>query len=232
VTGGAIRVGAAITTGLLEAGYRVLVHCHRSIAAAHALVDAHPGAVGPCEADLACPRGRAALVSAVLDPRGPTHGRLDLLVHNAASFEHGRFEDRTDADLERVLALNLVAPLSLTRALLPALRSSTGSVVHIVDLGAFHPWPGRLDHCVSKAALGAATRGLVAELAPVRVNAVAPGRVLAPVGDGPVDDTARPTVGTAADVAAAVLYLARAPAVCGHTLVLDGGETAHGPRPR
>lgn len=188
VTGAAVRLGRAIASGLAHAGFRVWIHHHRSEAAAHALVEElhtapeHAPPIEAVHADLCDPRSRAALARRVLDPRGPAAGRLDLFVASAASFERGRFVDRTDADLERVLALNLVAPLSLDRAFAGELRRREGAIVHLLDLGAFDPWPEYLDHCVAKAGLAAATRALAVELHPVRVNAVAPGPVLPPAG--------------------------------------------------
>ncbi len=222
-------MGRSIVLALVEAGYTVWVHCHRSRAAADALAAAHPEAIAAvlC-ADLGDPAARAAL---------PLPGSLDLLVNNAASFERGPFESRTDDDLRRVLELNLVAPLALVRACLPALRAAPcASVVNIVDLGAVHPWAGYLDHSISKAALQTATRGLAAELAPLRVNAVAPGTVLWPADDRANAGSAarehllakipRGRIGSPDDVAEAVRFLARSSHISGHTLILDGGQTA------
>ena len=228
VTGGAVRVGRAIVLALIDAGHRVWVHAHSSVREAEALAAAHPeGVAGVLIGDLTDPGARAEVAAA-------TGERLDLLVNSAASYEKGAFERRNDDDLRRVLELNLVAPLSLTRACLPALRAAGGSVVNLVDLGARDPWIGYLDHCVSKAALEAATRALAAELAPLRVNAVAPGTVSWPAdGRGGPDAEARllakiprGQLGTPEDVAEAVCFLARSRHISGHTLVVDGGATA------
>lgn len=230
VTGGAVRVGRAIVLTLIEAGYRVYVHCNTSVQQARALAAAHPDAIASVvHADLTDPSARAGLVNAVGD-------RLDLLVNSAASYEKGDFVERTDDDLRRVLELNLVAPLALIRGCLPALRAARGSVVNIVDLGARHPWVGYLDHCVSKAALETATRALAAELAPLRVNAVAPGTVSWPSDDraGPDSEARarllakvpRGQIGSPHDVAEAVRFLASSAHISGHTLVVDGGSLA------
>ena len=231
VTGGAVRVGRGIVLGLIESGYRVWVHCHDSLAEADELAAKHPeGIAGVHPADLLDPEARARLASRI----GP---RLDLLVNNAASFERGAFVDRDDDDLRRVLELNLVAPLSVLRSCVPALRNApAASVVNIVDLGARNPWAGQLDHCIAKSALETATRGLANELAPLRVNAVAPGTVAWPAdGRAPEDSEARARllsriprgqIGSPKDVAQAVCFLARASHVSGHTLVVDGGSTA------
>jgi len=230
VTGGAVRVGRAIVLTLLDAGYSVWVHCHRSARQARQLAEANPGRIaGVLQADLANAEARARLAAQLAEHP------LDLLVNSAASYEKGAFTDRSDADLRRVLELNLVAPLSLTRALAPALGPE-GAVVNIVDLGARHPWVGYLDHCVAKAALQHATVALAAELAPLRVNAVAPGTVAWPQDDrAPPDSEARARLlakiprgrlGSPEDVADAVCFLARSPHISGHTLVVDGGSTA------
>ncbi|MCA9707720.1 MAG: SDR family oxidoreductase [Myxococcales bacterium] len=237
VTGAAIRVGRAIAVALCEAGYRVWLHHHRSeveARALHAALSATEGAPLPLvAADLLDEGSRRALMTTVLDPAGPAGGRLDLLVNNAASFERGAFTARDDHDLRRVLELNLVAPLSLARAAASALVPREGSIVNILDVAAVHPWPEYLDHCTAKAGLLAATRGLAVELAPVRVNGVAPGTVAWPPG---LDDPARRQaivdaiplgrIGTPADVADAVLFLARSRHVTGQILAVDGGRLA------
>ncbi|MEM6294852.1 MAG: SDR family oxidoreductase [Myxococcota bacterium] len=229
VTGGAVRVGRAIVEALLEDGYRVWIHCHRSVAEAEALAAASAGVAGVLVADLRDDEARASVATGV-------GARLDLLVNSAASYEHGAFEARSDADLRRVLDLNLVAPVSLIRSCLPALRAANGAVVNILDLGALHPWAGYLDHCLAKSALKTATEALALELAPLRINAVAPGTVSWPAdgraGEGTeagarvLAKIPRGRIGTAQDVAEAVRFLARAPHVSGHTLTVDGGATA------
>jgi pteridine reductase len=223
VTGGAVRVGRGIVESLVAAGYRVWVHHHRSPADALAR---QAGILGTVNADLAVSVERARLCEAVTAADGPAGGALDVLVNSAASFERGDFTARDDDDLLRVLGLNLVAPLSLVRQLAPALRAAdtgrSSCVVNIVDRSALVPWVGRLDHGVAKAGLHYATRALAAELAPLRVNGVAPGRI----------DADDPTAGSPRDVGEAVVRLIELRHVSGHTLVLDGGSTARGEAPR
>ncbi len=246
VTGAAVRVGRAIAGSLAGAGYRVWIHYRSSREPAQDLArELGPRALGPVAADLADPEARADLARRVRDPSGPAGGRLDLLVNSAASFERGAVLERSDDDLRRVLETNLVAPVSLARALAPALAAApvrpdggAGCIVNIVDLSAFEVWPGYLDHGVSKAGLVMATRALAVELAPVRVSAVAPGTVDWP--PGPAYAPGAPArarilariplgrVGRPEDVARAVLDLARAPYVTGHVLVVDGGRLALG----
>lgn len=239
VTGAAIRVGRAIASALAAAGYRVWIHHLRSGDAAaelHAALTANPETADPLPpiaADLTDEDARRRLAETVLDHTGPALGRLDLLVSNAAGFERGPFLSRTDADLRRVLELNLVAPLSLARALAPALERGPGSIVNILDVAGVHPWPEFLDHGTAKAALSFATRGLAVELAPIRVNGVAPGTVEWPADltepaarRAIVEQIPLGRIGTAQDVAEAVLFLARSRHVSGQILAVDGGRLA------
>ncbi len=236
VTGGAIRVGKAIVETLACAGYRVWIHYNRSRGPAEQLaLQLGDSCLGAVPAQLADEQARSALVDRVNDPAGPAHGRLDLLVNSAASFEKGSFEARTDADLRRVLEVNLVAPISLARGCAPALRKARGSIINILDLAGFHPWANYLDHSTAKAGLWMATRALANELAPdVRVNGVSPGTVLWPESPefAPGSKTRQRIVakiplqriGTPADIAQAVLFLARSSFVTGQEISVDGGR--------
>lgn len=240
VTGGAVRVGRAIALALAEAGFRVWVHYHRSGAAAAEVVALlGERCVGAIQADLADEEERAGLCARVVDPEGPAGGRVDLLVNNAASFERGEFVGRSDADLRRVLEVNLVAPVSLARGLAGGLARVGGSVVNILDVAAYQPWRGYVDHCTAKAGLQMATRALAVELAPaVRVNGVAPGTVAWPeeerFGEGSevrariVRAIPLRRIGCPEDVAGAVLFLARSGFISGHVVVVDGGRMAAG----
>ena len=240
VTGAAVRVGRAITEALAAAGYRVWIHHHHSVeqaqALAHQLGDA---AAGVLAADLTDAVQREQLMQSVTAPHGPQRGMLDLLVNNAASFERGPFLDRTDDDLRRVLELNLIAPLALARSFARARQGTdlgAASVINIVDVAGYHPWRGYLDHCVSKAGLLMATRALAVELAPLRVNGVAPGTVAWPESPGyaPQSPARRHIeasiplgrIGAPSDVAGAVVFLAQSRFVNGHVVAVDGGRLA------
>lgn len=243
VTGGAVRIGRATTEALIAAGYRVWVHHCASTQAAQELARAHvssapqqPGVLGAVHADLTVAKERERLCKQVTNPKGPAGGRLDLLVNNAASYERGAFAERTSADFERVLALNLVAPVALVRGLLAALQQGPGCVVNILDVAAYHPWPGYLDHCTSKAALAFATRALAVELAPVRVNGVAPGTVAWPADARHAEGSAARDrieariplgkIGSPSDIAQAIVFFAGASHATGQILAIDGGRLA------
>jgi pteridine reductase len=234
VTGGAVRVGRALSLGLAEAGYDVAVHYYSSSTAAREVVR-RIGEMGRrgvlVEGDMADPEGVQAIAATVRE----RCGRLDLLVNSAASFEPA---DLLDVDVDawdQVMNVNLRGPFLLVRESAALLKESQGVVVNIVDLGAFKPWTSHPHHAVSKAALLHLTKILAKVLAPdVRVNAVAPGAVLMPEVSDAADSererhlTPLGRLGSPEDVIRTVLFLAASPFITGEVLVVDGGRSLNG----
>ncbi len=230
VTGAGRRLGRAIAVALGGAGMHVGVHYHRSDAGALETAEAIRAAGGRADT-LQADLGDRVAARRLVDACVARLGGLDLLVPSAASFERVRWDDVDDAAWDRTLELNLAAPFALAHQATPALRASRGSIVFITCSGATTPFKNHVPYVVSKGALRQLMRVLCLELAPdVRVNAVAPGTVLPPPDmDAQVvariaGRTPLGRVGDASDIADAVLYLARAPFVTGHELVVDGGR--------
>lgn len=234
VTGGAVRLGRALSLGLAEAGYDVVVNYRSSAGPAEEVRERIRGLGRSCtlaRGDLGVP----AEVEGVVEAVRQAHGRLDLLVNSAASFVSTPILETGADEWDRVLDVNLRGPHLLVRGFAALLRESGGAVVNIADHMGMKPWVRYGAHSVSKAALIHLTRIQARALAPeVRVNAVAPGLVLPPEGlseealEKEVDATLVKRVGTPQDVVEAVLYLARASYVTGHLLVVDGGGTTLG----
>lgn len=233
VTGGMHRVGGAIAARLAAAGYALALHKHHAADPAPDLAAAlqrHATDWQAFRADLA----DAAAVSELI-PRVTEHfGRApDLLVNNAALFAEGGWDALTAAELERMMTVNHHAPVLLAQALVAAAPpSSQPAIVNIVDQRVANPVPDQVAYSLSKGALFQATRTLAAAFgARARVNAVAPGLtiVTADYAPGQADRlAARMPLGrlpTPADVADAVLYLARAAATTGQTIFVDGGAS-------
>ena len=237
VTGAALRIGAAIVTRVHAAGYRVVLHYHRSESAALALASTlnaqRPDSVRILPADLLDKTAVMALAQQALDQ----WQRVDLLVNNASMFYPTPLQSITSKDWDNLSGSNAVAPLWLAQQLAPALSASQGCIVNITDstaelgVGKFTPYT------MAKAALSNMTRSLARELAPtVRVNAVAPGVILWPEYAGGISEeektqrlnnTALGCAGTAADIAEAVLFLANASYITGQVLRVDGGAALY-----
>jgi pteridine reductase len=231
VTGGGTRVGAAIVRALAGAGCDTLIHYASNGSGARAVlaeVDRLGRKATALQADLT---DRAQLARLAAEAEA-AHGRVDVLVHNAGNFERTPPEALTAEAWDRALALNTTAPYLLTLALAPALKRARGSVVAITCISAERPWKNYIPYAVSKAALAHLVEGLALGLAPeVRVNAVAPGTVMPPDDyDSEKVDKLRARmpldrIGSADDVARAVVFLAQNDYLTGQTITVDGGRS-------
>jgi pteridine reductase len=228
VTGGARRVGRALTLALAEAGADVVINYHRSADEA-AQTAADVEALGRrgivVQGDVSQPADVARMVAAAEEQAG----RLDILVNSASLFQRAVFARIMPDEWDRVMDVNLKGPFLLSQAAAPLLaRDGGGVIINIVDLSALQPWPSFAHHAVSKAGLLHLTRVLARALAPaVRVNAIAPGTVLPPEHHDGEDGSERRLVtraGDTGDVVAALLYLVRSDFVTGENLVVDGGR--------
>lgn len=113
-----------------------------------------------------------ALAAAVADIE-----RLDVLVHSAGVIAYGPLSDAATEEWAQVLAVNVIAPATLTRLLLPALRAASGLVVFINSGAGLTASPGWSVYAASKFALTALADSLRAEERGIRVTSVHPGRV-------------------------------------------------------
>jgi len=242
VTGAARGIGRSIAERLHAGGARVLlVDCNadgvRSAAASLRSLDGAYAA--PLVADLADPESIRTLATQV-NQFAP---KIDILVNNAGIELDLPFEKVTSELFDRVIAINLRAPLLLTQALVSRFPSTGGAIVNISSVHADHAFPNAIPYACTKAGLVALTRNLALELAPrrIRVNAVCPGYVDTPMWDewlrtsSDPEELARQTTalhplgrrGQPQDVASAVAYLAGSQSawVTGTCLVVDGGLT-------
>jgi pteridine reductase len=236
ITGGARRVGAAITRRLHAAGANVLVHYRDSDSDATKLVAELNGvrakSAATVRAELLAPIAPRALVSAALE----SFGRLDLLVNNASAFFPVALGAIEASHWEELVGSNLRAPLFIAQEAAAELAKQEGAIVNIVDIHAERPLKGYPLYSIAKAGLAALTRSLALELAPrVRVNGVAPGAIAWPE-DGQFEAAERSRIvattplariGSPEDIAQAVHFLATAPYITGQIVAVDGGRSIY-----
>jgi uncharacterized oxidoreductase len=133
VTGGSSGIGLAIARILLSKGAKVVISGRRLnvLAAATSDLKAAGGRVWGVGADVGTSAGRAKTLKQTLDALGG----LDILVNNAGGVRAGRLEVTTEAEIEAMVTVDLLAPILLTRAALPALRASGDAVIVNVTSG-------------------------------------------------------------------------------------------------
>jgi Tropinone reductase 1 len=225
VTGGTRGIGRAIADELAELGAKVIVAART--------------------ADPACPHEvifadvvteRARIVERVTGP-------LHVLVHNAGTNVRGPLVSYDDATIEKLIALNLTAPLLLSRDLHPRLKQADGAaVVHVGSVAGQVALPTGVAYAAAKAGLAQAARTLALEWARdrIRVNCVAPWYTRTPLVEPVLADAAklqailaRTPAGRIAEpreVATVVAFLAMPASsyVTGQCVAVDGGMTVQG----
>ena len=137
---------------------------------------AHPVRVATLAQDVTAPETLAA-IDAALAAEG---GYCDLLVNNAGIGISGPFQDLSGADLEQLLAVNIVASTRLMRHVLKGMVARRrGGIINLASLGAYAPGPYQAPYHASRAYILSLSEAVAAEVAPlgVRITAVAPGPV-------------------------------------------------------
>jgi pteridine reductase len=236
VTGGAKRVGGAISRRLHAAGAGLLVHYRSAAIEARALQvelnASRPDSVALAQADLLKVANCSQLVKAALKH----FGRLDALVNNASSFFPTAIGEITEQAWDDLTGTNLKAPLFLAQAAAPELRKNHGCIVNLIDIHAEFPMRNHAVYTAAKGGLAALTRALARDLGPeVRVNGIAPGTILWPDDESWRDEVARQRIinqsalkriGEPDDIARVVQFLiADAPYITGQIIAVDGGRS-------
>ena len=171
VGGGGSGIGGGIATALAAEGARVAL-----IGRTRERIEAEAGRLGgvPVVADLATPYGPAGAVTQAV----AALGGLDLLVVNTGGPPGGTFDTLSEVDWETAIAGTLQSTLRLIRAALPHLREGRDpSILVVLSSSVREPIPALTTSNVLRPGLAGLVKTLTAELAPVRINGLAPGRI-------------------------------------------------------
>ncbi|HMB75986.1 MAG TPA: 3-oxoacyl-[acyl-carrier-protein] reductase [Kiloniellaceae bacterium] len=230
VTGASGGIGGAIAKSLAGQGARVALSGTRVEALEAVAADIENAAVVP--GNLSDPKAVAALATAAEAAVGP----LDILVNNAGLTRDMLSMRMKEEDWDLVLQVNLTAGFHLAKACLRSMmKRRWGRIVGITSVVGVTGNPGQANYAASKAGMIGMNKSLAQEVASrgVTVNSVAPGFIATPMTDA-LDARQQERIlsaipsarlGTADDVAAAVVYLASEEAsyVTGQTLHVNGG---------
>ena len=241
VSGGSRSLGKAMARALAEAGADLVI-CSRNAdecqAAARELVETTGRRVEAYEADVTRPEAIERLVAGTLEKLG----RIDILINNAGAGHRCQILDLRDADWQRIIDVNLTAPMRLGRAVAPhMIRRGYGRIINISSALGTVAFPGRAAYCSAKGGLLMLTKVMALEWARhgITVNAICPGPFDTPGNQSIKQDPvafehylsiipehrwAQPD-----EIGPLALYLA-SPAsafVTGAAFHIDGGWTAH-----
>ena len=227
VTGGAVRIGRELSLNLARKGYCVALHYNSSEKEALATRELVLGTGAACElfrCDLSSPDDARELVPKVME----SFGGLCVLVNNASIFEDVGFRDVTPEFLETDMAVNFKAPFFLSQSF--SSETEGGLIVNFLDTRVRKNPVGHFCYNLSKKSLYHLTKMLARELAPdFRVNAVCPGAVLPPPGEGEdyllkmARGAPMKRPGSIEDIINAFNYLLENDYVTGECLFVDGG---------
>lgn len=233
VTGSAKRLGRTMVKRLHQQGYRVIIHCHRSIEDAEQLANElnqqRTDSAAVITGDLTDNNNLERLATEALQ----CFGRLDVLINNASTFYPTTVGEATFDDWEQLMGSNAKAPFFLSQALAPALAQQNGCIINMVDIHAERPLQEHPIYCMAKSALLMLTKSLARELAPtIRVNGIAPGAILWPSNDIADADKAMilrqiplERLGTPDDIADTAWFLIQSSYVNGQIIAVDGGRS-------
>jgi len=232
VTGGARGIGAEIARRLARGGATVVCADVLDTADIVAEINGDGGSAEGRELDVTDAGAAAEAIAAIQE----THGRLDILVNNAGITRDQLLVRMKPEDWELVLGINLDGVFNITQpAAKLMMRAKSGRIVNVASVVGLMGNAGQTNYSASKAGLIGFTKSLARELGPrnVTVNAVAPGYIQTPMTDKLTDEqrealmktVAIPRLGTPADVAEAVAFLAGPGAsyITGVVLNISGG---------
>jgi NAD(P)-dependent dehydrogenase (short-subunit alcohol dehydrogenase family) len=231
ITGGAVRIGAAIVRDLARHDFAVAIHTNSSVKEAEALaaeIKEQGGRAAVVRGDLTLQADCEKIVAASVAAIGP----LGLLVNNASVFQRDSITEFSSPVFDLHFALHVKAPSTLTSHFTQQLPDeSRGLVVNIIDQRVWKLRPDFYSYTLSKATLWTATQTLAQALAPrIRVNAIGPGPTLKNSRQAEEDFAAQvdglilkagPML---TEFGQTIRFLFDTPSITGQMIALDGGQ--------
>lgn len=238
VTGGNSGIGEAIGLAAAAAGANVVidyvVHSQETTALI-AKVEAAGGHAVGVQADVSQAADLHRMVATAVD----TYGRLDVLINNAGIETRTSLLDTTEADFDKVIAINMKSAFFGTQAAAQQfiIQGGGGLILNISSVHEDWPMPGNIAYCVSKGGIRMLTRTAGVELGAhdIRVINIAPGAVATPINASTEADPAKMKaldaaiplgrIAQSSEIADVVVFLASGKAgyMTATTVVIDGG---------
>jgi NAD(P)-dependent dehydrogenase (short-subunit alcohol dehydrogenase family) len=239
ITGGGGGIGAVTGKLLAQRGWRVALLDRDGALAEKTAAEIGQGKARGYTGDVT----DIASVEKALDDMVKAWGGIDDLINNAGTWDHDPLLELTRARWQKVLDVNLMAPIEISNAAVRRMQSGS-AIVNVSSVLGQVSAPTRGPYCVSKAALISLTKMQAIEWAErgIRVNAIAPGYIMNPTtmqlaASGSYDPSAinkrtpMGRMGSEEEIAEGIAFLltpSTASYITGHTLEVNGGWTAYG----
>jgi 3-oxoacyl-[acyl-carrier protein] reductase len=235
VTGGSRGLGLSLVKALINEGYGVIAISRNSNDELDEVLRKASQHSRFVSYDFADTAGLETLVKSISQYVGPLYG----LVNNAAGSLSGVLASENPARIEQLIALNLTAPILLTRLVVRKMMGNgVGRIINVSSVNAFTGYSGLATYAATKAGLIGFTKSLAREVGPtgITVNVVAPG-LLETDMTGEIDPTRRETIlrrsplrrfAKLEEVASAITYLLSdaAASITGTVMTVDAGNSA------
>ena len=230
VTGGAKRIGAAISEDLAANGFNVAFQYTSSEKAAQEQVDRFKGFgvnAAAFEADLT----EIPACKQLFEDASNALGTIDLLVNNASVFEPDSVEEFHEDAWDNHFALHVKAPAALSSAMAYQHDLESGLILNMIDQRVLRLNPNFFSYTLSKSTLWTATRTMAQSLAPrIRVNAIGPGPTLQNARQTPedfqkqIDGLILKRGPELREFGQTIRHLYDTPSITGQLFALDGGQ--------
>ena len=236
ITGGGTGVGRATAVQLAEKGFDVVINYSRSASDAEE-TRTTVEQLGRRAITLQCNVSTDAEVRAMLKKCEQEFGRLDGLVNNAGTthfVDLVDLEGMTESMWDDILGVNLKGAFFVSRAAVPLMRQTGGSIVNVASIAGITGAGSSLAYAASKGGMITLSKSLAQALAPsIRVNSVCPGVIISrwladhqPMIDRAVAATPMERASSTDDVADAITFLiSGGEMITGQSIVVDGGYT-------
>ena len=235
ITGGAQRLGKALTRTFHQLGYNIILHYNNSQQAAANLKSELESTRENSVTLYQCDLTNTEEVIAFSEHVAAKHTCLKVLINNASAFTPTSLTELSSEHWDTLINSNLKAPFFLATKLKDNLATNHGNIINMIDIHAERPMQGHCVYSIAKAGLAMATKALAQELAPdVRVNGIAPGAILWPSNEQDNQEKQKEILGKIAlgrsgkttDICNTARFLAEdAPYITGRIIAVDGGRT-------
>jgi 3-oxoacyl-[acyl-carrier protein] reductase len=235
ITGASKGIGAATALTFAQAGYDVVINYSSSETSANQVASRCQEAGAQTlviKANVADAQDCVRMVDEVLN----TFSRIDVLVNNAGIVKDNLLLRMSESDFDDVMSINLKGTFNCSKLVAKVMmKQRSGAIVNVSSIIGIVGNAGQANYAASKAGMIGFTKSLALELGSrgIRVNAVAPGfietdmthELTQEIKDAMMSRIPLKSLGKAKDVADGILFLAQAPYISAHTLVIDGGLT-------